>query len=85
MANPQFIEQKSLSLVDVKEKIEIIEKRDKELNYLSNKAKEYLETFVKLDSKQKEELTKKYAFENESLGCMKQNTDAPENCYPIKP
>ena len=59
MANPKLIEQKSLSLVDVKERIEIIEKRDKELNYLSNKAKEYLETFVKLDSKQKEELTKK--------------------------
>ena len=36
MANPQFIEQKSLSLVDVKVKIDEIEKRDKELNYLSN-------------------------------------------------
>ena len=59
MANPQFIEQQSLSLVDVKVKLDEIEKRDKELNYLSNKAKEYLETFVKLDLKQKEELTKK--------------------------
>ena len=59
MANPQYIEQKSLSLVDVKIKLEEIEKRDKELNYLSNKAKEYLEIFVKLDLKQKEELEKK--------------------------
>jgi len=59
MANPQFIEQKSLSLIDVKKVLEKIEKRDKELNYLSNKAKEYLETFVKLDQKQKEELQKK--------------------------
>jgi len=59
MANPQYIEQKSLSLVDVKIKLEKIEKRDKELNYLSNKAKEYLEIFVKLNLKQKKELEKK--------------------------
>jgi DNA-directed RNA polymerase subunit F len=46
MANPQFIEEKSLSLVDVKATLQAIEKRDEELNYLSNKAKEYLDHFV---------------------------------------
>jgi DNA-directed RNA polymerase subunit F len=59
MANPQFIEQTSLSLGDLKEELVKIEKRDKELNYLSNKAKEYLDNFVRLDSKKQEELKKK--------------------------
>jgi DNA-directed RNA polymerase subunit F len=59
MANPKFIEQENVSLGDVKVTLEKIEKRDEELNYLSNKAKEYLDAFVKLDTKQREELQKK--------------------------
>lgn len=59
MANPQFIEQTSLSLADLKEELIKIEKRDKELNYLSNKTKEYLDNFVKLDSKKHAELKSK--------------------------
>lgn len=59
MANPQFIEQKPVSLIEVKETLTEIEKRDEELNYLSNKAKEYLDAFVNLTLKEKEELHKK--------------------------
>jgi DNA-directed RNA polymerase subunit F len=58
MVNPQFIEQKSISLLEAKEMIESIEKRDKELNYLSNKTKEYLEQFVTITKAKKEELEK---------------------------
>jgi DNA-directed RNA polymerase subunit F len=59
MANPKFVEQKPLSLVDVKEELDKIEKRDEELNYLSNKAKEYLAAFIKLSVKDRKELGKK--------------------------
>lgn len=61
MANPQFIEQKPLSLAEVKEHLVKIEARDKELNFMANKTKEYLDNFTKLSLKQKEELAKKLA------------------------
>lgn len=56
MVNPQFEEQKPLSLSDVKGILVKIEKRDQELSYRSTKAKEYLESFIPLDDKKKEEL-----------------------------
>ena len=59
MANPQYIEQKPLSLVDVRVALENIEKRDQELNFLSNKTKEFLDTFVTLNLEKKQELEKK--------------------------
>ncbi len=59
MAAPQFLEEKPLSVIDVKTAIENIEKRDGELNFLSNKAKEYLANFAVLSEKKKEELHKK--------------------------
>lgn len=59
MANPQFIEQKALSLAEVKEALHEIEKRDKELNVISNKAKDYMEIFVSLNSEKKEAVAKK--------------------------
>tara|TARA_Y100000310_G_scaffold343806_1_gene453221 strand:- start:1819 stop:2166 length:348 start_codon:yes stop_codon:yes gene_type:complete len=58
MVNPQFVEEKSLSLVDAKVILDKIQKRDEEMNYLSNKAKEYLDGFVILTPKKKEELQK---------------------------
>lgn len=61
MANPQFIEEKPLSLVDVKTILGKISKRDEEMNYLSNKAKEYMGEFVTLKPAQKEELYHKIA------------------------
>ena len=59
MANPQFVEEKSLSLVEVKSILSKIEKRDETLNFLSNKTKEYLENFVKLSEKKKDDLQQK--------------------------
>jgi DNA-directed RNA polymerase subunit F len=61
MANPKLIEEAPLCLGDVKETLKKIESRDEELSYISNKAKEYLDTFVKLEPKQKEKLQKKLA------------------------
>ncbi len=58
MTNPQFIEEKPLSLIDAKQVLAGISKRDEELNYLSNKAKEYLSNFATLPVKKKEELQK---------------------------
>ncbi|HIG93395.1 TPA: hypothetical protein HA242_01950 [Candidatus Woesearchaeota archaeon] len=59
MSNPQFIEEKPISLVDAKVILDSIEARDTTLNYLSNKAKDYLTHFVVLTPHQKEELHKK--------------------------
>tara|TARA_Y100000310_G_C20418497_1_gene685510 strand:- start:68 stop:418 length:351 start_codon:yes stop_codon:yes gene_type:complete len=59
MPNPKLIEEKPVTLVDLKNDLEKIEKRDKELNYRSNKAKEYIHNFVDLSAKKKEELQKK--------------------------
>lgn len=59
MPNPQLIEETPLSLVDVKEALQKIEKQDKELNYRSNKTKEYLGLFVQLSEEKKKELYEK--------------------------
>src|SRR3989344_4860036 len=59
MTNPQFQEAKPVALVDVKEMLENIEKRDGELNFRSNKAKEYVDAFVTIEKKKKEGLLKK--------------------------
>ena len=59
MTNPEFIESKSMTLVEAREILHNIEKRDKELGYLSNKAKEYLDGFVTLTVEKKDELLKK--------------------------
>jgi DNA-directed RNA polymerase subunit F len=60
MAAPKFIEEKPVSLADVKELMGDLEKRDKELNFRANKVKEYLEAFENIPSvKKKDELYKK--------------------------
>ncbi len=56
MANPLFVEEHPVSLIDVKEYIKTIEDRDKELNFASNRVKEYVESFVTLSPAQKKEL-----------------------------
>lgn len=58
MTNPQFIEEKPLSLADAKKIITDIEKRDKELGFLSNRAKEHLDGFVTLSDEEKDKLHK---------------------------
>ena len=59
MTNPEFVEENTVCLTDVKEIIDKVEKRDKELNYRSNKAKEFLESFPVLSKAKREELKKK--------------------------
>lgn len=59
MTNPEFIEETPMTLVDVKEALQKIEERDKELSYRSNKAKEFLGLFVQISKEKKEELYKK--------------------------
>lgn len=59
MANPQFIEEKGLSLVEVKTALDKIEKRDTTLNYLSGKSKDYVDSFVTISAAKKGELHKK--------------------------
>ncbi len=59
MANPKFVEEQPISLTDVKGIVDDIVKRDAELNYRSNKAKEYLENFAVLSAAKKKELQKK--------------------------
>ena len=59
MAAPNFVEEKPLALIDVKDILDKIEQRDAELNYLSNKAKEYLAAFVTLTPENKEKMNKK--------------------------
>ena len=58
MTNPQFVEEKPLGLVDTKVLLDSMKKRDIELNPISNKVNEYLETFVTLSHAKKEELHK---------------------------
>ncbi len=59
MANPQFQEAKPMGLVDVKEALLAMEKRDSELSFRCTKAKEYVEQFVTLTSEQKEKVYQK--------------------------
>jgi DNA-directed RNA polymerase subunit F len=59
MANPKFIEEVSLSLVETKLALNVIEKRDKEIGFLTTKAKEYLDAFVTLSESKQKELQKK--------------------------
>lgn len=58
MTNPQFVEEQPLALVDVKDILEKIDKRDEELNYISNKVKEYLDQFVTLSANKRNDLYK---------------------------
>ncbi len=56
MAHPEFIEEHPASLVDVKELVSSMESRDKELNFASNKVKEYVESFVTFSPAQRKGL-----------------------------
>ncbi len=56
MANPQFIEEKPLSLTDIKVILEKTEACDKELNFLSQRTKVFIGEIVTLSLEKKEEL-----------------------------
>ena len=59
MPNPELIEEAPVTLSDAKDELEKIEARDKELNYRSNKTKEYLHQFPILTKEKKDALYKK--------------------------
>ena len=61
MANPQFISEEPVSLIEVKHLLEQAQKRDTQLSFVGEKTKNYVEQFVSLSSTQKEELQKKLA------------------------
>lgn len=59
MPSPQFISETPLALAEVKAILHTVEKRDENLNFLSNKAKEYQVLFVTLSKEKKDELYSK--------------------------
>ena len=59
MVSPQFIEEKTVNLSETKEILAKIELKDGKLNYLSNKAKEFLEQLAVLPREKNQDLIKK--------------------------
>tara|TARA_Y100000034_G_C6832165_1_gene375720 strand:- start:18 stop:383 length:366 start_codon:yes stop_codon:yes gene_type:complete len=59
MSSTKLIEETPISLPDLKEKLEKIEKRNKELSFRGNKVRDYLNKLVKLDSATATEIREK--------------------------
>lgn len=59
MVRPKILGEQPISMVELKQELEEIKKRDKELGFRSQKTEEYLNQFCKLDDKQAEDLKKK--------------------------
>lgn len=59
MAKPEILSEKPINVVELKQEIENIKARDKELGIRSTKIEEYLNEFVKLNLKKAEELKAK--------------------------
>ena len=59
MVDLKIIEERPISMIELKGKIAEIKKRDKELNFRSNKVQEYLNTFVSLTEKNADDMKKK--------------------------
>jgi len=59
MAKPKLIEEHPISMVQLKEELETIKKRDKELGITATKTEEYIDQFVSLSLKQAQELESK--------------------------
>jgi len=56
---PEILEEKSLSMIETKDLLSKIKKRDEELNFRGNKTEEYLNNVLKISSKQGKELKEK--------------------------
>lgn len=56
MSNIEIIEERPLSLNDLKVKLEKVKKRDNNLNFRGNKTENYLNSLTKSQSKKPEEL-----------------------------
>jgi DNA-directed RNA polymerase subunit F len=59
MVSPEFIEEKAVTLVETKEVLAKISERDEELNYLTNKTREFLDSCDILPKNKHKELKKK--------------------------
>lgn len=59
MAEIKILSENPISMLELKERLAQIEKRDKKLGNRAQKVKEYLDHFVKTDKKKSEEITKK--------------------------
>lgn len=59
MADIKIMEEKPLTLAELKEKLDVIEKRDKDISFRANKTKEYLNAFSIKKLKEVETLKKK--------------------------
>jgi DNA-directed RNA polymerase subunit F len=59
MSNPKILEETAISMAEIKNELSKIKKRDKELNFRSNKTDEYLKQFTLLDLKTSQEVSKK--------------------------
>ena len=59
MAKPEILNEHPINVVELKQEIEKIKSRDKELGMRSTKTEEYLNQFVKLSPKQAEDLKSK--------------------------
>lgn len=59
MVKPQLLEERPLSLAELKEKLSHIKEREKELNFRANKTDEYLSSLDLLSIKDTKELMKK--------------------------
>ena len=59
MVKPEIISEKPITLTELKQEIDKIKKRDKELNFRVGKTEEYLNHFITLSKAKEEELIKK--------------------------
>jgi len=59
MVKLEIINENPISMIEVKTELEALKKRDKELNFRSNKTEEYLNQFVEYPAKTYEEIKKK--------------------------
>ena len=59
MAKPEIISEESISMIELKQEIEKIKERDKELGAISTKTEDYLNQFAGLDPKKAQELKEK--------------------------
>lgn len=58
MAKPEILEETEASMFDIKQDLENIKKRDKELNFRAEKTQEYLNAFVKIKKQDYDALLK---------------------------
>lgn len=71
MAETEIIKETPLSLIEMKEKLQEIKKRDKELNFRAKKTEEYLNVIAKIKLNKANELKKE--LENLEIARLKPN------------